>query len=298
MLPLDFKRNLNDILTDVESFSESPSILGVLRTLAVEVINHPLKTVKIHQQTGLYPPQSSSKRILEIARAIYTKHGISGFYVGFGSQTSRSLIKPAWQWPLITQFPDALEYQFSITNSSAKQAVCGCVIATLDSLIATPIEKRMIRSVLKHEKAPSWKHILWPRNGFIQETWGGFGSVWRKQTVAWSAFLTSQSFFREFFVTEKKGYIPLKNCIMVGTLSATVVFAFSALFDYGQTIKQGHNIDLRQAFSQSTLPFNQKLKMVYKGSSLYFISLVINNIGSAILLHHFENLKQRKSHSC
>jgi len=245
----------------------SISFYGLLRSLAVEGLINPLEVVKTRLQTSSHP----SEKISTLTQELFRTDGLSGFYRGLSLKLISKTIKPLWSWPLIVKLPKYLEKSFS--SSLQRQLITGLVIASLDTVLFSPLDKTRVHWMAL-EKRESFLSLL-KKGG-----WDGSVTYWMKHSVAWTSFLLSQEYLR----TQAKKKEPggsLLSPISILTISGKVALIVSlamAPFDRINTLKQLGKLS-PQMFRDP-----RAILRSYQGWSLTATSLLIQNMASISLI--------------
>lgn len=243
---------------------------GILRGAGALVFVHPLSVLKTHQQCA-----STFMTVHQISGQLWKKGGIRPFYRGVVPQFCNTLGKQLWCWPLIIQAPKVLKREGF--QGLRQQAVLGLCIGTVDSIGGVCFDKRKTLLIVQPDKILSRWNIL--KGGLSQ-----WPSYWRQRTVSWTTFLVTQQYFRDqyrkYLGEEKLNFIQLTE---VGVSVAVVVTIIAAPFDLANQLRQSERWDCSKSF------FGNLSGKAFLGARVNFVSLVVHNIASVVLLEFFHS---------
>lgn len=251
---------MNVILEGIKS-----SGFGLVFGSSMHLITYPLEAVKLLQQNP-----SCQQRCDQVARDLWQKEGIRGFYNGFFPKIAEFAQKQIWCWPLMTQLPPLLERQGC--SKVQRQTITGVTIATIDALTGTPFECLRINLVYKQKAKFSWH---------------GFPTSWAKRTVGWSTFLVSQRVIADKQPRAEDGKLTLKQSLIVAVQTAALISLAVAPFDVLNTLKQaGKSFSWRDGVSA------QSLRRLYRGWPLGYTGLMINNMCTILIIDRLSPKKE------
>ncbi len=251
-------------ISEEPSFLKS-SALGISRGIFVHSLIYPLDVVKIRTQ-------NSNEKSSYIARQIFQKEGVKGFYQGLCAQLFKTSSKQLWVWPIITKAPHFLDrYEM---NDLQKEACTGLSIAAIDAGITTPLERSKILSASNVKKTPL--------RDLYKEGWRGFATHLAKLSVNWMTFLTAQKYLRDKERSQAKEKLSLPQLMKIGTEVAVIVSLAASPFDVANTLKHTQSLSFRQILSQ------RKFSTFYRGLPLSMLGLTIHNIASVTLIERLE----------
>mmetsp|Transcript_20739 Transcript_20739/g.38589 ORF Transcript_20739/g.38589 Transcript_20739/m.38589 type:complete len:273 (+) Transcript_20739:437-1255(+) len=158
------------------------SYLGILRALGGLPLEHPFDYIKTQQQIT-----NASAR--EVIRTTWVNHGMQKFYSGFTPSILRTCFKQAYRFPMMVSVPRMYR---PFAKENAAQALAGLSIAIFESFIICPFERLKVWLMSRPKGEPISSKLLW-------SLLRGLQPVMLKQTVSWSTFMVSNSYFRRQF---------------------------------------------------------------------------------------------------
>lgn len=250
------------------------SLWGVGNACAVAPVTVPLDIIKTRllcSKTPMNTPQ--------VIRQMWQEGGVAVFYRTFPYEFSKTVLRQAYVWPLMTTCPQMLQDR-GVENDLAQKILVGVIAATVDAVVITPLERARVQNSLHN--APPISIQKFYKNG-----WSGFATYWTKRSVGSSTFWIAQGYFRE---KNRKGTEDLtaQELIKTGVEVACVVGLVLVPFDGANTLKLG------QGVSPLTLFSPEGLKRACRGAHLSVAAMVINNTASVCLA---EKLTRRSSSS-
>lgn len=237
------------------------SLYGMMRGVFVHTLIYPLEVVKIRRQC-------SEDKVFRIAHDLWQKEGVGSFYRGLTVQLGKTTIRQAWCWPMMTTIPPRMRRYGA--NDALSYAMTGILIATVDALVTTPLERAKIVSAFTGNRKASFSEIY-------KDGWRGGMAHWRKISVNWSTFLVAQQHLRKQYANTSGEPLTMWQLMQIGVQVAGIVSLVSAPFDLANTWKQAQNKDL-------TLFSPRSIAVLYRGWPLSALSLAIHNIASVTVL--------------
>lgn len=239
------------------------SFYGAVRGFFVHSLIYPFENLKIRRQAS-----ASSEGCARIAINLFKQEGIGAFYKGLAPQLVKTCLKQVWCWPMITNVPIFLKQ--TPLNDTCRQAVTGISIATIDAAITTPLERLRVVSAYRRNTQFTIKELC-------TESYKGLGPHYAKLLINWPVFLVAQNFLRKKHSCNQVEPLSLFQLCKIGVETAIIVSIVSAPFDMANTLKHTQNTSIRELFAQ------RSLRLLYRGSPLSALSLVIHNIASVIV---------------
>lgn len=246
------------------------ALWGAARGSAVEIVLYPLERIKIEQQCS-QPHQKASV----IGKKIFQQEGRAGLYRGLQPQLIKTCIKQFLCWPIMTHLPRYLK-PYGI-GELQQQIVTGLSVATLDSILTSPLER------LKTLSARNMKRF--PLREIFTEGWVGLWPYWSKRAINMCTFLTAQNYLRERARSNSDQPLTPFQTALVGTQTAFIVSLVSGPSDVKNTLAQAN-------MERPTGPWTAKrIKHSFCGWRLNIISFVIQSIASVYV---FEQVEQSR----
>lgn len=235
-------------------------LLGALRGTVVDVVVRPVDVVRIQGQCN-DPPEKSR----EIARRIFNSRGLLGFYQGFFSKFTYTVLRQAYYWPCIIYMPQKFS-KLGLEEYTSKVAT-GFFAVTLDIAVTIPIRQREILAMVS-KRAPFNLETI--KNG-----WKGTKPALISGYVYLGSFLPAERFFRKTF--EEKGKSSLLEAFQIGVSSSLVISPVCSPFTMYYCLNQVGKIDLKEFF----LKYRWS---VFRGFPLYVVSSAVHNTASSWLI--------------
>lgn len=257
-----------------------PEVLafGAARSLAVNVMNYPIETVKTNQQVQKAPTNAYS-----MAMKMFRSDGWHSFYQGFGPHLAKGVVKQTVWWPVITYMPPVLKkYQLS---SFQESVATGCSVAALDALVNSPLEKWRVLASTGQSNSLSVRSIMF-------EGWSGFFPYFRRQSITWSLFFIGHHHFKkEYTGKDETGIVltPLQTLNISFKISLIGSLIFSP-FDMKNTIGQ---INKKGAFNNIRTLSTQNLRLLYRGFPLNFLSMLTQTTATIYLMNYIESKRKK-----
>jgi hypothetical protein len=244
----------------------------------VNTITYPLEVVKTNQQIS-----SSSAKSYEIIYDLFKKDGVAAFYRGFLPHLIKGMIRQTLWWPAIAYVPPILKKH---NISSLQQcAITGCSIATLDALVNSPLEKWRVLSSIGHHPSLQLGSIL-------KEGWSGFLPYWRRQSITWSLFLLGQGHFtKQYKKGEETKPLTGQQVLMTSAKLSLIANLIISPFDTLNTINQS---GLNQTSKMVNEGLVKKVRQLYRGLPLNFLTMMINTTATVFLMDLIETRKHSK----
>lgn len=164
---------------------------GVLRGMAGLPIEHPFDVVKTRWQA--HPEFKSSWRV---ARDVFDKKGVKGFYSGVGPNGFRMGFKQAYRWPLMIFLPGM--YADLIDDPYKQKIATGLTIANLEVGIINPLERLKVWLMTNNQRGSGqiFAFMRENREHMLQSLFKGTSATLPKQNVSWVSFLAADEFLK------------------------------------------------------------------------------------------------------
>ncbi len=255
---------MNTTEKSTPNFLAASSFFGVAQGIAVQFLINPFETVKIIQQSSPTPTPS-----YRVAINLFKNEPLSAFYRGMQPVLLQTVIKSAWRWPMMTGIPSVLN-KFEL-NPYLEQFATGITISIFDAVISKAHDVKKIRAMTQVK--PSFS--IWTIH---KEEWQGFSTYWGKKSVNWCSFLVAQKFFKERKRAKSgKQDLTPQELMGVGIQTAFVVSLASSPLDYANTVRQIHNLSLRQLLAGNKSkfltgwPINTTILVIQVMSSVFLL---------------------------
>jgi solute carrier family 25 carnitine/acylcarnitine transporter 20/29 len=123
---------------------------------------------------------------------IYQTKGLKGFYAGALPNIARGLLKNSYRYPLLVGLPNFYKNQLPQSIQERKALVkfmTSSSIALFESILTCPIERIKVYFMTTTEKL-SYRQFFTNNQGrLFQELFRGFGPLFARQCMAWTAVL-------------------------------------------------------------------------------------------------------------
>lgn len=226
------------------------SSFGVAFSFVVQTMTYPMDVVKFLQQDP-----SSEERCYQVAKALFKKEGLYGFYKGFIPRICEISLKQVWCWPMITGLPPFFK-RYGFTEPK-QQALTALSISTVDAFLGTPLDYLKLRIIYGLETGVSWR---------------GFPTNFARRFVGWTTFLVAQNHFGKKYRIDGQKLTYLQSAL-VAFYTASLVSLAGSPFDVLNTMWQTNK--------KLSLHFFRRM---YRGFPLSFSALFIQNLSSVILI--------------
>lgn len=261
--------------------------LGAARGAFGLIFEHPFDVVKTELQAR---PKGSS--IVHVAQSVYRQKGWQGFYSGFTPSCIRATVKHAYRWPLIMFFPGFFDRYLQHKHSTVSKACTGLVVASVDSLVLTPIEHAKVRMIRHYSVTGSLRHFLSvtgqnPR----AELFRGLNAVYPRQVVSWVTFLVSdkkaKDTIRSFRETEELSAVDL---FAVSGIVASINTLATMPFDLMKTRLQMESLPKKQSVVKAASYYIKKygVRALWRGWQVRLMQFFIHSFFTVTLLERLE----------
>lgn len=246
---------------------------GILRGGITCLLIHPLDTTRV-----LFQQAEQSRKAAEIAREIYLRDGILGFYKnGFVESLRIMTFKQLWRWPIIMELPSFFERRK--VSPLFSELATGMVLSTLDGFITAPFNKTKLR-LMSQMTPPSTSYAT-----LIKEGWKGALPYWATLSVNWCTALAAQRIYRDHYKAYVERDLTLLDLTGIGVAVGVTVSVASAPLEYITTHVQGLDKPMSSLLPQGCGNIWQTAKKVrglYRGFNLLTLSRLVHNITTVI----------------
>jgi solute carrier family 25 carnitine/acylcarnitine transporter 20/29 len=272
------------------------SLVGAARGLLALPIEHPLDVVKTTAQA--HPEITSS---LELARKVYAREGIRGFYKGALPNGARLALKQSYRYPMMLSFPKLYEGFFPVAFQEALPdavpTATAISISTFESWIICPFERGKV--VLMTSEGKKLLRQFFARNqGHLrQELFRGVLAVYARQLASWGSFLVTdkrvKTWERKRTQTEQ---LSLCSLMWISFVVGAINTAVNIPFDTAKTQLQKKDPLLNETLRST-------LKKIYRAHGVHglyagwrprMIQYMLHAVFTVSLLEHLEQSWKHK----
>lgn len=273
-------------------------LYGMGRGLAGFPIEHPFEVIKTQTQIGY-----GRDPTLQIVKKIYKEEGARGYYRGAVPNAIRKSIKPLYQWPMMVAgphfFASRLPKNVHEKFPSLPPFLTGVSLATLESLVICPLEKRKvdrITSRIASNEVPKTNEVSISRK--VKGAYLGLNALLPRQLTSWVTFMVADSVFkrreRERIQADS---LPFSSLIKVSLEVGSVNTLANMPFDVAKTHLQRHNFSgdthlfsiLRDLYRQNGIV------AMYAGWRVRLVQYMIQSLVTVSLLDKLQNSWKKSS---
>ena len=120
---------------------------------------------------------------------------------------TRLITRNAYKYPLIVGLPEVQRKQMprlAHENPALTKFITGTSVALLESLITCPMDRLKVHLMTQQRNSNErayvifWREVMNTKVGKVHEIFRGFGPLFARQCVSWSAFLQTDYQVKSF----------------------------------------------------------------------------------------------------
>ncbi|MBY0529617.1 MAG: MC/SLC25 family protein [Rhabdochlamydiaceae bacterium] len=266
------------------------SLLGAGQGMMALALEHPLDVVKTTSQAD---PEIRSS--WEVARKIYMREGLLGFYKGAIPNGARLALKQSYRYPMMLFFPKLYEEiipaEVQKAIPDAEPTATAVSLATIETWISCPFERGKVYLMTSQEKNPLRQFFILNKGRLQKELFRGITAVYARQLSSWGSFLIAnnrlKTWERNRTQSEKLSFFSLLwISFVIGAINTCVDMPFDTAKTHLQKRTAPLNETLRSTLKKVYLAHG--VKGLYAGWRPRMIQYMLQAVYTVSLLEHLE----------